>query len=161
MRQKTGWLEKHFRGSVQSIVEVKYHRAKVKKTPRKKLLSRSATPLSDDNLYFVIDKKVSYGELYLTGDDVFSPKEIIELHLFISRHKTKMRVLARVLRTETFFELKRPMFRAEILFAAVNREDFLRIQALEKASQMEGPKTRPEPPTLPSGNKMTLTFRRS
>jgi hypothetical protein len=159
MRQKTGWLEKHFRGAVQSIVEVQYHRIKLKKTPRKKLFNKGpSTP--EDNLYFVIDKKVSYGELFLTGDSVFSDKEIIEVHLFVSRHKTKMRVLARVYRTETFFEMKRPMFRAEIQFAAVNKEDFLRIQAMEKKRQAEESRYTPNPPTLPSGNKMTLTFKR-
>jgi hypothetical protein len=159
MRQKTGWLEKHFRGVVQSIVEVHYHRIKLKKTPRKKLFNK-APALPDDNLYFVIDKKVSYGELFLTGDSVFTAKEIIELHLFVARHKTRMRVLARVIRTETFFELKRPMFRAEIQFAAVNKEDFVKIQAMEKQRQNEETRYKPNPPTLPSGNKMTLTFKR-
>jgi hypothetical protein len=160
MRQKTGWLEKHVSGVVQSIVEVHYHRIKIKKTPRKKLLGKGSPALPDDNLYFVIDKKVSYGELYLTGDSVFTAKEVIELHLFISAHKTKMRVLARIIRTETFFELKRLMFRAEIQFAAVNKEDFLRVQALEKARLNEKARFKPNPPTLPSGQKMTLTFKR-
>jgi hypothetical protein len=161
MRQKTGWLEKHFRGAIQSIVEVKYHRVKLKKTPRKKIFANSASSFSDDNLYFVIDKKVSYGELHLTGDSVFTPKEIIELHLFISKHKTKLRVLSRVVRTETFFELKRAMLRAEIQFAAVNKEDFLRIQALEKQSQMENDRFQQGTPNHPPKSKMTLTFRRS
>jgi len=161
MRQKTGWLEKHFRGAVQSIVEVKFHRVQVKKTPRKKVFNKINPPLPDDNLYFVIDKNVSYGELHLTGDSVFGSKEIIELHLFISRHKTKMRVLSRVVRTETFFEMKRPMFRAEIQFAAVNKEDFLKIQAMEKKRLIEESKFQKPADENPNKSKLTLTFRRS
>ncbi len=161
MRQKTGWLEKHVQGVVQSIVEVKYHRTKVKKTPRKKLFNRSSEANPDESLYFVIDKRVSYGDLFLTGDSVFSPKEILEVHMFVARHKTKMRVLARVIKMETFFGLKRPVFRAEIHFAAVNKEDFLRIQTLERQRQAQQIKVKPEPPTLPNGSKMTLTFKRN
>jgi hypothetical protein len=159
VRQKTGWLEKHFQGAIQSIVEVKYHRIKVKKTARKKIFQKA--PLPDQDLYYVIDKNVSYGELFLTGDTVFTTKEILQLYLYMSRYKTQMRVLARVVKTETFFELKRPLFRAEIHFAAVNKEDFLRIQALEKKRQAEEAQFQRVKPVHPPNSKLTLTFKRN
>ncbi len=145
---------------VQSIVEVKFHRVKLKKTPRKKIFNKAAEATSDESLYFVIDKKVTYGELYLTAENVFTNKEIVELHMFSARHKTKMRVLARIGRTETFLELKRPMFRAEVQFAAVNKEDFLRMQVLEKQRLAEEAKSGHSGQDPSNRPKMTLTFKR-
>src|SRR5581483_1301249 len=104
--EKTGWLEKFNKGRVVSMVEVKYHRVKIKKTARKKKgQARPSTTHRDESLYYVLDKKTSYGELSLTGSSVFSPSEIVELELFVVRHQAKLRLLAKVKKVETFMEL--------------------------------------------------------
>lgn len=146
------------------MVEVKYHRVKVKKTARRKK-GQAALPKShrDESLYYVLDKKVSYGELSLTANSVFTQNEIIELELFVARHKAKLRVLAKARDTQTFMELRRPMFRAQVHFAAVNKSDFETVKALEEqrlreeaAQPVFNPASRPNP-----NNSMKLTFKRS
>jgi hypothetical protein len=52
------------------------------------------------------------------------------------------------------------MFRAEVQFAAVNKEDFLRLQVLEKqrlADEAKSGHSGQDPSNRP---KMTLTFKR-
>ena len=165
MSEKTGWLEKFNKGRVVSMVEVKYHRVKIRKTPRKKK-GQSAAPTGayrDENLYYVLDKKTSYGEMHLTAGSVFSTNEIIELELFVARHKAKLRLLAKVKKTETFHELKRPLFRGDLQFAAVNKHDFENIRSLEEQRVREETafknafqmKSEPPPP-----NSMRLTFKK-
>ncbi|HVZ79349.1 MAG TPA: hypothetical protein VHE12_00960 [bacterium] len=163
MSSKTGWLEKYKDGRVISMVEVKYHRVKLKKTARrKKGQAPPARNHRDESLYYVLDKKVSYGELSLTASSVFTQNEIIELELFVARHQAKLRVLARARDTQTFMELRRPMFRAQVHFAAVNKHDFENVKALEEqrlreeaAAPVFNPASKPVP------NSMKLTFKKS
>ena len=170
MSERTGWLEKYNKGRVISMVEVKYHRVKIKKTPRKKKGQTSPASTGgyrDEALYYVLDKNTSYGDLNLTGNSVFAPKEIVELELFVSRHQATLRVLAKVSKTETFYELKRPLFRGTLHFAAVNKKDFENIRALEEKRQKEEAATRtlfqPNPP--PDASKrndgLKITFKRT
>src|SRR5580692_6218368 len=163
--QKTGWLEKYNKGRVVSMVEVKYDRVKVKKTPRpKKGQPRPPSTHRDESLYYVLDKRTSYGELFLTGGSVFSKNEIVELELFVARHKARLRLLAKVKKMETFMELKRPLFRGDLHFAAVNKQDFETLRALEdqrlreEASKPEFQKPANQPPP---NNSMKLTFKRT
>jgi hypothetical protein len=147
------------------MVEVKYHRVKVKKTARRKK-GQAAAPRNhrDESLYYVLDKKVSYGELSLTGGSVFTQNEVIELELFVARHKAKLRVLAKARDTQTFMELKRPMFRAQIHFAAVNKGDFEHVKALEEERLREEAArpvfTPPSSNPAPKGS-MKLTFKKN
>jgi hypothetical protein len=162
--EKVGWLEKHDKGRVISMVEVKYHRVKLKKTARRKK-GQAAPPKShrDESLYYVLDKKVSYGSLSLTAGSVFQQNEIVELELFVARHKAKLRVLAKTKDTETFMELKRPMFRAKVHFAAVNKSDFEHVKALEEQRLKEEasqPVFTPPPQNPQSGQSMKMTFRK-
>ncbi len=109
--QKTGWLEKYNKGRVVSMVEVKYDRVKVKKTPRKKKgQPRPPSNYRDENLYYVLDKNTNYGELFLTAGSVFSKNEIVELELFVAKHQAKLRLLAKVKKTETFMETPKAPF---------------------------------------------------
>lgn len=166
MSEKTGWLEKHNKGRLVSMVEVKYHRVKIRKTARKKKGQPPPTSSGgyrDESLYYVLDKGTNYGEMQLTAGSVFSKNEIIELELFVSRHKAKLRLLAKVKKTETFHELKRPLFRGDLQFAAVNKHDFENIKSLEEQRLREETafknahqvKSEPPPP-----NSMRLTFKR-
>jgi hypothetical protein len=164
--EKTGWLEKYNNGRVVSMVEVKYHRVKVKKTARKKKGQPPPDPSHrDESLYYVLDKNTSYGEMHLTASSVFSKNEIIELQLFVVRHKARLRLLAKVKKTETFHEHKRPLFRGDLQFAAVNKYDFENIKSLEEQRLREeaafrgsfGSKAPKEPPPP---NSMRLTFKR-
>lgn len=165
--EKTGWLEKYNKGRVVSMVEVKYHRVKVKKTPRKK---KNQPPPNgshrDESLYYVLDKNTSYGEMYLTANSVFSRNEIVELELFVARHRAKLRILAKVKKMETFHELKRPLFRGDLQFAAVNKHDFENIRSLEEQRLREETAFRnsfanqSQPVTQPQNNSMRLTFKR-
>ncbi len=131
MAQKTGWLEKYGKGMIQSMVEVKYQRVKPKKTPRKKAWKSGGSELPNAELYYVLNKNASYGDLFLTGDSIFAKNEIIELEMFAARHRTHFRVLAKIRKVESFIELKRVLFRGEVHFAAINKKDFERLQALE------------------------------
>lgn len=162
--EKVGWLEKYDKGRVVSMVEVKYHRVKVKKTARRKK-GQAAVPKShrDESLYYVLDKNVSYGNLSLTGGSVFQQNEIVELELFVARHKAKLRVLAKARDTETFVELKRPMFRAKVHFAAVNKSDFEHVKALEDQRLKEEasrPVFTPNPPDPNPKQSMKMTFKK-
>jgi hypothetical protein len=165
MAPKTGWLEKYNKGRVVSMVEVKYDRVKVKKTPRKKKGQPSPPSTHrDESLYYVLDKNTNYGELFLTGGSVFSKNEIVELELFVARHKARLRLLAKVKKTETFMELRRPLFRGDLHFAAVNKQDFETIRALEDQRLREEP-AKPSiqkgPHAVPPKNSMKLTFKRT
>ncbi len=163
--QKTGWLEKYNNGRVVSMVEVKYDRVKVKKTPRKKKgQPRPPSNQRDESLYYVLDKNTNYGELYLTGGSVFSKNEIVELELFVARHKARLRLLAKVKKTETFMELRRPLFRGDLHFAAINKQDFETLRALEdqrlreEAARPQFQKPSNNPPTKSS---LKMTFKRT
>ncbi len=131
MAQKSGWLEKYGKGMMQSMVEVKYQRVKPKKTPRKKSWKSGGFDLPNADLYYVLNKNSSYGDLHLTGDSIFSKNEIIEIEMFAAKHRTTFRVLSKIKKVESFMELKRVLFRGEVHFAAINKKDFERLQALE------------------------------
>ena len=164
MSEKTGWLEKFNKGRVVSMVEVKYHRVKVKKTPRKKKGQPAPVSHRDESLYYVLDKNTSYGELSLTGNSVFSPGEIIELELFVTRHQAKLRLLAKIKKVETFMELKRPLFRGDVHFAAVSKQDFQNLRALEdRRLREEAARTpmAPNPQHPTQNNSLKLTFKRN
>lgn len=164
---RTGWLEKHNKGRVVSMVEVKYHRVKIKKTARKKKDQPAPTngPYREESLYYVLDKNTSYGEMHLTAGSVFSKNEIIELELFVARHKAKLRLLAKVKRTETFHELKRPLFRGDLQFAAVSKYDFENIKLLEEQRLREETAfknafAQQKKADAPPPNSMRLTFKK-
>ena len=165
MSQKTGWLEKYNKGRVVSMVEVKYDRVKVKKTPRKKKgQPRPPSNYRDENLYYVLDKNANYGELFLTAGSVFSKNEIVELELFVAKHQAKLRLLAKVKKTETFMELRRPLFRGDLHFAAVNKHDFETLRALEdQRLRDEAAKPQVQKPvnSPPPKNSLKLTFKRT
>lgn len=131
MRQKTGWLEKWDKGRVASMVEVKYHRAGVKKTKKKKG-SKIALPSGPDaELYYMLDKKASMGKLSLTGNSVFEKNEIVVVELYVVRYGCRLRLLGKIEKTTTFMELQRVVFRGDIHFAAVSKDDFDHLLALE------------------------------
>ncbi len=164
---RTGWLEKYNKGRVVSMVEVKYHRVKIKKTPRKKKKQPAPDPAHrDESLYYVLDKNTSYGEMCLTASSVFSRNEIVELELFVARHRAKLRLLAKIKKMETFHELQRPLFRGDLQFAAVNKHDFENVRALEEQKIREETAFRnsfahqtPKAADAPA-NSMRLTFKR-
>lgn len=131
MNQKTGWLEKWHQGRVVSILEVQYHRVKVKKTPRKQKGGHQAASHRDADLYYMLDKKVNLGDLSLTGSSVFGKNELIEVMLPVTKFNTKLRLLGKILKMTTFMELKRVIFRGQVQFAAVNKEDFDKVAAME------------------------------
>ncbi len=147
------------------MVEVKYDRVKVKKTPRKKKgQPRPPSNYRDENLYYVLDKKTNYGEMCLTGGSVFSRNEIVELELFVARHQARLRLLAKVKKTETFMELKRPLFRGDLHFAAVNKKDFDTVRALEDQRLREEaakPPIQKQGNAPPSKNSLKMTFKRT
>ncbi len=149
------------------MVEVRYHRVKIKKTPRKKKKAPvQDSSYRDESLYYVLDKKVNYGEMCLTANSVFASKEFIELDLFVPRHQAKLRLLAKVLKLETFTELKRPMFRGDLKFSAVNKYDFEKIKALEEerlqkeAAFKAAFPNRVKKDSAPPKNSMRLTFKK-
>ncbi len=113
------------------MVQVYYRRIKPKKTPRKSKSKTNAPAKPGQDLYYVLDKKINFGHLELTGDSVFATGEILEVEFQVANFNTRMRLLAKILKTVTFFELKRVLFRGELKFAAVNKEDYERIMVLE------------------------------
>lgn len=135
MSQKVGWLERWYKGHVASILEVQYHRVRVKKTPRKKGAKAAATSYRDSELYYVLDKKIDLGKLSLTGNSVFAQKEVVEVELPVAKNKyyAQLRLLGKITRITTFMELKRIVFRGEVHFAAVNKEDFDQLLAQQNA----------------------------
>lgn len=158
MSQKTGWLEKWQDGRILSMVEVKYHRVQVRKTPRKKAPAAHARAHRDESLYYVLDKKVSLGELTLTGDSVFSNKEIVEVALPLSQYRAQLRLLGKVKGVTTFIEMKRVVFRAQVQFAAVSKEDFDRLVVLESKK----PKiAKPEGASYQKNPNLRMTFKRN
>jgi hypothetical protein len=159
--QKTGWLEKWQKGRVLSILEVQFHRVQVKKTPRKKVAKKNEPAHRDTNLYYVLDKKVSLGQLSLTGNSVFAPKEIVEVELPVNKTKyqTRLRLLGKITKTTSFMELKRIVFRGDIQFAAVNKEDFDLLLELEDRRIKEEAQRTPQfksPAGKNSGLKVTF-----
>lgn len=147
------------------MVEVKYDRVKVKKTPRKKKgQPRPPSTHRDESLYYVLDKNTNYGEMFLTGGSVFSKNEIVELELFVARHKVRLRLLAKVKKIETFMELKRSLFRGDLHFAAVNKQDFETLRALEDQRLREEaarPQFQKQENGSPAKNSMKITFKRT
>ena len=153
-----GWLEKWQDGRILSMVEVQYHRVRVKKTPRKKAASSKPPAYRDESLYYVLDKKISLGELSLTGNSVFADKELVEVGLPLSKYGMQLRLLGKVKRITTFVEMKRVVFRAEVQFAAVNKDDFDRLVALEARAAKAAPSG--QRPDRPSNPKLRMTFKR-
>jgi hypothetical protein len=153
---KTGWLEKWNRGMVLSILEVQYHRVKVKKGPKKK--GAGTHSFRDSELYYVLDKKIDLGELTLTGNSVFAKNEIVEVELPVTKHKTRLRLLGKIYKTTTFMEMQRVVFRGHLQFAAVNKQDFDLLVSLEntkpKAPSFKSPAKRS--PDNKSGLKITF-----
>jgi hypothetical protein len=157
--QKTGWLEKWHDGRILSMVEVQYHRVHVKKTPRKKAAASTQPSHRDESLYYVLDKKVSLGELTLTGNSVFSNRELVEVALPLAQHRSQLRLLGKVMSVTTFIEMKRVVFRAKVHFAAVSKEDFDRLAALEaRKSKMTPPSGNP---SREKNSKLRMTFKRT
>ena len=163
MAEKTGWLEKWHKGSVVSILEVKYHRVKVKKGPKKKGKTTKAHTFRDSELYYMLDKKVNLGQLTLTGNSVFSKNEIVEVELPLTKYNTRMRLLGKILKTTTFMELKRVVFRGDVHFAAVNKEDFDLVVSMEQKGQVAPAPRSSAPPSKPGqkDDKFKVTFKRS
>ncbi len=161
MSRKTGWLEKWHKGRMLSMVEAAYRRVGVKKTPRKKIFKPAVTHNAD--LYYVLDKKVNLGNLALTGDSVFSPKELVEVELKVSQYQITLRLLGKILKVTTFVELKRPVFRGEIHFAAVNKEDFDRLATLDDQRRQQEAEMARRRGEAVAGQKENLkvTFKRS
>jgi hypothetical protein len=144
------------------MVQVLYRRIKVKKTPRKSKLKPNAPAKHGEDLFYVLDKKINFGHLELTGESVFATGEIIEVEFQVAHFNTRMRLLAKILKTVTFLELKRVLFRGELKFAAVNKEDYDRIlvmetERLQKAQPAHsGPK-----PTQDKKGTLKLSFKQS
>ena len=166
MKAKTGWVEKHNNGRLISMVQVFYDRIKVKKTPRKNKKNPAPPAKHDESLYYMLDKKINFGQLELTGDSVFSAGEIIEIQFQVAHFNTKLRMLAKVLKTVSFIELKRVLFRGELKFAAVNKEDYDRIMALEADRlSREGERHSHAPsdqkPSHGQSGKLKLSFKQS
>jgi len=101
--------------------------------------------------------------LTLTGNSVFSKNEVVEVELPLTKYKTRMRLLGKVLKTTTFMELKRVVFRGDIQFAAVNKEDFDIAVAMENQAKASAPKfNAPAPRSAPQkDDKLKVTFKRS
>ena len=113
-----------------SIQEVQYHRVGVKKTPRKK--SGKIPVPGDPSLYYVLNRNVSLGQLSLTGNSVFTKNEMVEVEFQVYKLNTRLRLLGKITKTQTFVELKRVVFRGDILFKAVNKVDYDRLLDLDR-----------------------------
>jgi hypothetical protein len=164
MAEKTGWLEKWHQGRVISILEVQYHRVKVKKTPRKQKGGHQSSNHRDESLYYMLDKKVDMGELSLTGNSVFGKNELVEVALPVTKFNTKLRLLGRIPRVTTFMEMKRVVFRGHVKFAAVNKQDFDAVVSMEKRGVAPTRKTSKEMAShkQPGGkNHLKITFKKS
>jgi hypothetical protein len=163
---KTGWLEKWQNGRLLSMVEVQYGKARIRKTPRKKVFKSKAASYKETELYYVLDKNVNLGQLALTGETAFSEKEFFEVGLYVIQYQTQLRLLGKITRVTTFMELKTVLFRGDIHFSAVNKEDFDRLIALddqrkkEEAARTSQVKTGKKGHTK-DGGKIKITFKRS
>ncbi len=146
------------------MVQVFYSRIKVKKTPRKSKTKGAIPAKHDESLYYMLDKKINFGHLELTGDSVFSTGEVIELQFQVAHFNTKLRMLAKILKTVSFMELKRVLFRGELKFAAVNKEDYDQILVLEGARLQREGQSQPHSDQKPSHGKsgtLKLSFKQS
>ncbi len=114
-----------------SMVQVLYRRVQPKKTPRKSKGKRVAPLPTNEDLYYMLDKKINFGQLEITGDSVFSKGEIVEIEFQVAHFDARLRMLAKILKVSSFFELKKVLFRGELKFAAVNKEDYDHILILE------------------------------
>ena len=157
MASKTGWLEKWHKGRVASIAEVQYHRVKVAKTPRKKKGLPPSPAQRHTDLYYMLDKKIKLGQLSLTGGSVFTQKEVVEVELPMTRYRTRFRLLGKITKSSTFMEFKRVVFRGEVDFVAVNKEDFDHLAALEDRRRRE---EAPAPSAPASKSHLKVTFKR-
>lgn len=162
MSQKTGWLEKWNNGLVASILEVQFHRVKIKKTSKKKTSKANVASFRDSALYYVLDKKVNLGKLTLTGNSVFSQKEIVEVALPVPKSTERIRLLGKIIQVTTFMELKRVVFRGHVQFVAANKEDFDRLvaQQSQRAALPPQPSLGPKRSPVQSGGLKT-TFKRT
>ncbi len=148
------------------MVEVKYHRVKIKKTPRRKGAPANEPTPKNMDLYYVLDKNVPLNGMFLTGTSVFSKNEIVEIQFYVSKYQTHLRMLAKIKRLETFVELNRPLFRGDLQFAAVSKEDYERLRVLD-AQRQKAEAERAQGAAAPAGqgspgkNSLRLTFKRS
>lgn len=145
------------------MVEVQYNKARIRKTPRKKVFKSQASPRKNSELYYVLDKRVNLGHLALTGETVFSEKEFYEVSLLVAPYKTQLRLLGKITRGTVFMELKTPIFRGDIHFAAVHKEEFDRLVAMDdqrKKQEAERPKLAKPGSFKGKGGKLKITFKR-
>jgi hypothetical protein len=162
LNPKTGWVEKHQNGRITSMVQVFYRRIKPKKTPRKNKSGFSDLSKKGQDLYYILDKKINFGHLELTGDSVFAMGEILEVEFQVAHFNTRLRLLAKILKTITFMELKRVLFRGELKFAAVSKEDYERIMVLETERLQKAPAPHPGPKgAQDKKGTLKLTFKQS
>ena len=164
MKAKTGWVEKSKNGRMISMVQVLFRRVKPKKTPRKSK-GKLVNPLPvNEDLYYVLDKKMNFGQLELTGDSVFNKGEVIEIEFQVAHFNARLRMLAKILKVSSFLELKNVLFRGELKFAAVNKEDYDQIIVMEadrlKRLEMDRSGTPPQAPQEKRGT-LKLTFKQS
>lgn len=147
------------------MVEVKYHRVKIKKTPRPKGARANEPVPKNMDLYYVLDKNVPLNGMFLTGTSVFSKNEIVEIQFYVAKYQTYLRMLAKIKRLETFVELNRPLFRGDLQFAAVSKEDYERLRVLDaqrqKAETQRAQNAAPAGQDTHAKNSMRLTFKRS
>jgi hypothetical protein len=141
------------------MVQVFYRKIKVKKTPKKSKFNPNAAAKLNEDLYYVLDKKINFGHLELTGESLFSTGEILEVEFQVAHFNTPLRLLAKILKTQTFMELKRVLFRGELKFAAVNKEDYDRILTLE-TERLRGLQASPNRSVQPKGT-LKLTFKQN
>ena len=139
------------------MVQVLYRRIKVKKIAKKKRFNlKEATFAPDLDLYYMLNKRLNFGELELSGDSVFNKGEIIEIEFQVANFNTRLRMLAKIDKITTFTELKRVLWRGKIHFSAVSKEDYDRLLELdakrvqEEAQFREKLKPATNPP--PAGN---------
>lgn len=163
MAEKTGWLEKWHQGMVVSILEVQYNRVKVKKTPRKQKGGHQSSSYRDEALYYMLDKKVNLGDLSLTGNSVFGKNELVEVALPVTKFNTRLRLLGKIPKVTTFMEMKRVVFRGHVKFAAVNKEDFDKVSAMEKRGVAPTRKTSKEMAQKRKGGQghLKITFKKN
>jgi hypothetical protein len=163
---RTGWLEKWHNGRVLSMVSVQFGKAKLKKTPRKKVFKAQAHSMKDSELYYVLDKRINMGQLSLTGETIFAEKEFYEVMLQVAQFRTHLRLLGKITSVSSFMELKRVLFRAKIQFSAVNKEDFDRLAALAEQVAQEAAARAPAPKVDKNTSRedkpgLKITFKRS
>ena len=148
------------------MVQVLYRRIKVKKVPKKKRFNlKEATFAPDLDLYYMLNKKLNFGELELSGDSVFNKGEILEVEFQVANFNTRLRMLAKIDKISTFSELKRVLWRGKVQFSAVSKEDYDRLLDLdakriqEESQFRERIKTPSNPPAQGSGPTLKIRIK--